>query len=79
MNKKHVAKEWLYFLGISAVWVALLFALETTPTGAYLVKTLTKNWPDSPLGSVLLICLPYLLVLLIRSIVWAFKTARSKE
>lgn len=84
VNKKRIAKEWLYFLGF------FFFGLLVVPLllFVFLVSSmkLSKVYSDffSELGGghdALIVWLfvlgPYLLFQLARSIIWAWKTARK--
>lgn len=64
LNKKRIAKEWLYFVGITLLyWVVVLVVY-----GSFGLEDST------PALVVLALFLPYWVFLFLRSIVWAVRT-----
>ena len=85
MNKKRVAKEWLYALGFTIPWIVAGLILGdgffVKSGGNRSLRTGSAEYftfLDVIVGFIGLF-FPYLLFLLVRSIVWAIKTVRSKE
>ena len=85
MNKKRVAKEWLYALGFRIPWIVIFIALGEdffTKSGGRrnLLSGSAEYFTffDVIIGFIGLFY-PYLLFLLVRSVVWAIKTVRQKE
>jgi hypothetical protein len=85
-DKRRLAKEWLYFLCFTVPWAIVTIAggvafeptatvRSTSPFGlssnAYSVVDLLRG--------LFVIFLPYLIFLLVRSIIWSVKTLKSKE
>lgn len=82
MNKKRIATEWLLFLGcfffgLLAVPVLLIlfFAHGNVKVSDIYLGLVNKR---EALVTWLVVFFPYLLVQLVRSAVWAWKTARNK-
>jgi len=93
LNKKRVAKEWLYFLGCFLFGLLLppfLFAVnfEFFKFGSFVgtCKTFSKKLLEDcsmlvdkreALIAWLFVLGPYLLFQLVRSVIWAWKTTRN--
>jgi len=87
MNKKRIAKERLYFLGCFAfgffilpLLLFILFAKGYSDFGEFysnFFKELSGRGDDFVL-SLLVLLGPYFFFQLIRSIVWAWKTVRTR-
>ena len=87
VDKKRIAKEWLFFLGFTAPWIMILILLngpifqQTGRTGNNILSASYREYytlGDIVLG-ILGLLLPYLVFLFIRSIMWAIKTIRLKN
>jgi hypothetical protein len=87
MNKKRIAKEWLYFLGCFAfgffVLPLLLFIIVAPMKGLKFGKFYSEFYDPFSGGEGfwffwLFVLGPYLLFQLIRSIVWAWKTVGTQ-
>lgn len=81
MTKKRLAREWLYFLVFIIPWIAFLVAARVdvfSGTSSYGLIGRSRNAWDILLG-ILIVLGPYLAFWFIRSMIWAVKTATSKE
>ena len=96
MNKKRIAREWLYFVGclaIGIVAIPFILCLIFSPFGeegfGEVYGGFYSNLWKSLLGGEdvavedfavawLFVLGPYLLVQLLRSLVWAWKTVRTR-
>jgi hypothetical protein len=82
MNKKRIAKEWLLFLGcfffglLALPFLLFLFIARGGIKLSEFYSALVDK--RDALTSWLVVIFPYLLVQLVRSAVWAWKTARNK-
>jgi hypothetical protein len=85
MNKKRIAKEWLFFLGalgfgFSILPTILLLILNPKPQLKDLANFYSALFNRSEAFHAWLFALsPYFLLQLIRSIVWAIKAIRSSQ
>ena len=78
MNKKRVAKEWLYFLGALLVGLVVLSLVPFFTKGNYTFSVFLALVDKQEALLAWLIALgPYVLFQLLRSVIWAWKTARS--
>ena len=87
MNKKRFAKEWLYFLGWFLFGLLVLPSLLSVVFGFFthqaISESISKFYPalvkkqEASLIAWLVVIGPYLVFQLVRSVVWAWKTARS--
>jgi hypothetical protein len=83
MNKKRIAREWLYFLGgmvfgfiVLPVFLSIVFHLFSLNFGlSSFYFALVEDRPALPLAW-LLVLGPYLLFQLVRSVIWAYKSSR---
>ena len=90
MNKKRIAREWLYFVGCLAIgliavpFILSLIVIVSQPSegervGHFYHKFYEEMFSGHDVVFFLIIVLgPYLLVQLIRSLVWAWKTVRTQ-
>jgi hypothetical protein len=86
MNKKRVAKEWLYFLGCLLFGLLVLPLLMFVLFGTFAHKSITEFFSEffsaltggrDALITWLFVLAPYLLFQLVRSVIWAYKTTRN--
>jgi Na+-transporting NADH:ubiquinone oxidoreductase subunit NqrD len=81
VNKKRVAREWLYFLGFTVPWGLVVSGMAfepTSQTGVGLGTHTTYSLIDVFRGFGIVL-LPYLAFLLVRSLIWSIKILKSKE
>ena len=82
MDKKRLAKEWLFFVvalgfGLSILPIILIFALDPNPKMANLGEFYRLLFSGVESVLVWLFALsPYIVIQLVRSIIWAIKTIR---
>ena len=78
MNKKRVAKEWLYFLGAFYVGLLVLPLGEVFFRADYTLSVYSVL-VDKQVALIgwLIVLGPYILFQLVRSVIWAWKIARN--
>jgi hypothetical protein len=83
MNRKRIAREWLLFLAALTGWLFILVpCLHLVLTGS--LQHLGKFYealfkPRQALAAWLFALAPYLLIQLVRSVVWALRTIKSAK
>jgi len=86
MNKKRIAKEWLYFLfwflfGLFILPGVLIYLFNSNPFREAVSNFYSALFGDRRLGVAIglwiFIFAPYLIFQLIRSVAWAWKTIRK--
>ena len=83
MNKRLVAREWVYFIGglvVGLLWPAVVeFAIGDPPASEIPRASYAEVLFIEPEPLMwLLVLAPYLLFQLVRSVIWAARTLRDK-